>query len=462
MTEAAATLLGQMRLEEDFETGAGYLSGFFRRTEERWDAGDVLEGLFSPDADRKAVEYALFCFFHVGRADLDTAASAMKLRRLSALLRRALRFPHALSERERAVVARMRAGAGLQNMAHFCKLRADANAWISAMFARQTVHPRCRTLIALLIECEAAALTQRLNFVSDRIDPYDLKAMSKILPLVTIFEERARAYRLLAETIGAGGEIGKSVLSFEYLMKEDDFGKWFKRVAKKDSLKKFVSALAAQREKKIPARALVGISSLTRLALGDESAPLDWIARALECGGSLRFSVDCGSMAPQAARMLAGSTIIIDGATARGDYARETFANLTGADMLTTPARRPEPDVYDLACRAMNNESILTRLLDNPLAYNRPGLVERVATASRSLNVLTKIASTRELYTGGANTGVPAALLRNPCAIPMSLLRGFVNPMYVPVADLREIARGGRNIRREVLSEVENYMKRRG
>jgi len=461
--EAATSLLRMLRPEEDFEVGAKYLSSFFRRTEEHWDAGDVLEGLFASDANPKIIEYALFCFFHVGRADTDTAASVMQLRRLATLLLRALRAPYLLSEREQGIVTRMRTEAGLQDMAHFYRLRDGAAKVVGSLFARQPVSPQHCQLLALLIECEANALAERLNYVSDQIDPYDLKAMSKVLPLVTIYEERARSYRLLASAIKQGEEIGKSILSFEYFMKEDDFKKWLKLIGKKEGLQRFCDALDSQRHKKIPTRALVGISSITRCILGgvNAGALLEWISSALNRCERPRFVIDCGNKAPVVQELLAGSTIQLKGTQVQGDYRLEAFAALTGPDMLTTPLEKPDPDPYDLVCRSISNDAILMRLLDNPKIHSKPGLVAYVVRASRSIAVLTKIASTRGLYTGTANADVPAALLRSPCAIPMTLLRGFVSPKYVSVQDLREIEKAGHAVRREVLAEVDNYMKRR-
>jgi len=452
-----------LRPDEEFETGAKYLSGFFRRTEEHWDAGEVLEGLFASGADPKLIEYALFCFFYVGRSDHDTAAGVMAMRRLSVLLLRALRAPYSLSGRETTIVGKMRAEAGLQSMPHFYQMCDGARAQIAALFAGRPIHPQYRSLTALLIECEAAALTERLNYVSDRIDPYDLKAMARVLPLVTIYEERARSYKLLAEAVKNSGEIGRRVLSFEYFMKEDDFGKWLKRIEKREGLRRFFDALVSQRQKKVPTGALVGISSITRCLLGDirESGPLDWISAALDSCGDSGFIIDCGDELPVIEKLLAGSAIQAAGTSVRGNYRKEAFAALTGPDMLTVPLNRPEPDVCDLVCRAISNDSLLMRLLDTPKVHGRPGLVEYVVRATRSVAVLTRIASSREFYTGAANAGVPAALLRSPCPIPMTLLRGFVSPKYVPVQELREIAKSGHTVRREVLGEVEGYMNRR-
>ncbi|MDR2579125.1 MAG: hypothetical protein LBC70_10030 [Chitinispirillales bacterium] len=464
MTEAAATLIRTMKPDEEgFEAGAKRLSGFFRRTEERFDAGDLLESLFLSDASPKIIEYILFCFLHVGRSDIDTAAGAMRMRRLRILLLRAMKFAGALSAGEKEIILRMRADAGLKSMVHFYKMYADAREWFNTLFAREPLDRTYSDLLALLIECEAEALAQRLSCVSDKIDPYDLKEMSKILPLITICEERAQSYKLLAETVRAGEKIGKSIISFEYFMKESDFEKWLRRVGQKEELRKFHNALLNQREKKIPTRALIGISSITRCVLGAQSAPLDWVSTALCSSRNSKFFIDCGDSIQHVAKFLSGSAIRLSGTSVQGDYTQETFASLIGADMLTATLHKhePEPDVHDLVRRTITNIPILIRLLDNPDVYSKPGLIEHVAKTSRSLAVLTKIASTRELHTGSANTGVPAALLRNPSAIPMPLLSGLISAGYVPIANLREILYA-RTARREVLAEAEKYLSEQG
>jgi hypothetical protein len=100
-------------------------------------------------------------------------------------------------------------------------------------------------------------------------------------------------------------------------------------------------------------------------------------------------------------------------------------------------------------------------LLSDPRVFNKPGIVEQIAKSSRSLAVLQKIASTRELYTGQANTAVALALLKNPTNIPISLLRTFINSRYISLSEMRSLVNNRYNIRREVYGEIQRYLDRK-
>lgn len=461
--EAVSALQKSLKIQDGFEKGVEKLASFFKRSEERWDPGDIVETVLSQRSDPKMLEYTVFSFLHIGRSDLDTAHDVLRFKRLTILLLRAIRFPSTLSEKEKKIVSSLQKELGLRNIAQFYELCRNAAVQINALFAKQQLNEVHRHQLSLLLESEADALAERLSHVSDRIDPYDLRSMAKVLPLVTIYEERAKTYRSLASSIRSGEEIGRNILLFEYQMKEDGFEKWLKRIAKKKSLEMFLNTIMIQREKQVPTLSLIGVSSLSRCILGDlkESTPLDWATHSLEnCNGS-RFSLNCEEQLSKIEKLVKGGTVHLHGGIAEGDYNNDTLSSLVGTDLLTVPPQAREVEVYDLVSRSIANDSVLLRLLDNPKVYSRPGLVEYVAKASRSIAVLTKIASQRTLYTGTANLGVPAALLKNPSMIPLSLLRGFISTRYVPIADLREIARSPHTVRREVYREVESFMNRR-
>ncbi|MFP4012588.1 MAG: hypothetical protein ACLFVQ_00755 [Chitinispirillaceae bacterium] len=461
--EAVSALQKSLKIQEGFEKGAEKLASFFKRSEERWDPGDIVKTALSQRSDPKTLEFMIFSFLHIGRSDLDTAQDVLRFRRLTILLLRAIHYPTKLSAKERRIVSSLQKELSLRNMAQFRELCRGAAVRINALFAKQQLDESSRHQLGLLLESEAEALAERLSYVTERIDPYDLRSMAKMLPLVTIYEERAKTYRSLASSIRSGEEIGGNILLFEYLMKEDGFEKWLKRIAKKNCLQKFLQSIVTQREKQVPTLSLVGVSSLSRCILGDlqESTPLDWAAHSLEnCNGS-RFSFDCETQISKIEKLVKGSTVHLHGAIVEGDCINDTLSNLVGTDLLTVPPRRREVEIYDLVSRSIANDSVLLRLLDNPKVYSRPGLVEYVAKASRSIAVLTKIASQRTLYTGTANLGVPAALLKNPSMIPLSLLRGFISTRYLSIADLREIARSPHTVRRDVYREVESFMNRR-
>jgi hypothetical protein len=99
--------------------------------------------------------------------------------------------------------------------------------------------------------------------------------------------------------------------------------------------------------------------------------------------------------------------------------------------------------------------------LNNPKVFQNPGLVEYIASTSRSLSILSRIAKTRQLTTGFANRDVPVALLNSPCNIPITLLRPFINVRYVSLLELKNIAKAKAGVRREVSAECEVYLKSR-
>lgn len=449
-------------IREDFETGSGKLASFFRRSEERWDPGELLEELFSTYCDPKTLEYLLFSFLHLGRSDLDAARDVIRLRRLTILLMKAVNFSQSLSNKEYLIIERLRQELNLVSLSQFFSLRKAAAARVNQLFAGEELDQDQRGQLSTLLESEAEALAERLSFITDKIDPYDMKSMSKVLPLVTIYEERAKTYKGLASSIKTGQVIGRKILYFEYLMKEDGFEKWIKRVAKNDQLEKFLGAMMIQREKQVPTMSLVAVSSIARCVLGPDSTPLDWAAFALEHCSGTRFTIDCSGKESAVQKLLKGGSIALEGNILDVDFLSETLSNLVGTDLLTVTSKKGDIEIYDLVCRSIANDSLMLRFLDNPKVYSRPGLVEYIVKSSRSLAVLTKIASTRTLYSGSANAGVPAALLKSPCMIPLSLLRGFVSTRHVAIADLRDIFRSPHTVRRDVYREVEDFMKRRG
>ncbi|MFP4162977.1 MAG: hypothetical protein ACLFQB_00970 [Chitinispirillaceae bacterium] len=461
--EAVSALQKTLKIQEDFQKGSEKLASFFKKSEERWDPGDIMEAVLSQRSDPKMLEYIVFSFLHIGRSDLDTAREVIRFRRLNRLILRAVRYPFSLSNNEKSIIASLQREFNIRNLQQFWKICKDAADQINALFAKQDLDTIIRKRLGLLLQSEAEALTERLSHISDRINPYDLKSMAKILPLVTIYEERCRSYRSLASKIKSRDEIGTDILLFEYLMKEDGFEKWLKRISKKDSLEHFLKLIILQREKQVSTLSLVGISSLSRCILGDlpESMPVDWAFHSLEsCNGS-HFFMRCENQRSKVEKLIKGSTLQLQDNIIEGNYINDVLSSLLGTDLLTVLPERGEIEVKDLVSRSIANDSVLLRLLDNPKVYSRPGLVEYIVKSTRSIAVLTKIASTRALYTGTANLGVPAALLKTPGMIPLSLLRGFISTRYVSIAELREIARSPHNVRREVFREVESYMKRR-
>jgi hypothetical protein len=110
----------------------------------------------------------------------------------------------------------------------------------------------------------------------------------------------------------------------------------------------------------------------------------------------------------------------------------------------------------------LKNESLLGHLLENPRVYSTPGMVELIVSRVRFPGILSRIASQHHLHTGQANRGVPFALLKSPCMIPMGPLRALITTRYINIAELKQIARNPYGVRKQVHDEVKQYLQRRG
>ena len=161
--------------------------------------------------------------------------------------------------------------------------------------------------------------------------------------------------------------------------------------------------------------------------------------------------------------LLNRSDIIKSGTIVSGTFSSNSYMTWIGTDMLTRKQEdeAEEPTPRELVTRCIRNDTLLLRLLDNPRIHGTPGIIEQIAYTSRSLAVLQKIATTRELYSGQANSGVPLALLKNPSHIPLNHIRQFINIRYITLNDMKGILHNPYGIRHEVFSEVKSFVEQR-
>jgi hypothetical protein len=291
-----------------------------------------------------------------------------------------------------------------------------------------------------------------------------MKALSRLLPVLTICEERIKSCLDLAKAIETRDIVGRPVLTFEYLFRADAFLKWQKKIGKIASLQDFFNLLMIQREKLVPTIALIGITTIARRIGSKDESPIQWILRALKwCNGDT-FSIAVGSGKNKFETLIADSKAYFEGPYLKGSLATTSFARWIGPDMLSLPAEgRLDENLTakELVARVMRNESLLMRMLDNPKIYGAPRIIENIVKVSRSIAILTKIATTRALYTGESNRGVPFALLQNPTNIPFSLLRHFINTRYVSIQELKKLLKSPHTLRREVYDEAKRFCESR-
>jgi hypothetical protein len=451
---------------QDFNLGAQRLSDFYKSKEDRHGPDEMTEIFFQAHPPQKLLERLLFFLFDIGVPDRQTGSRALELRRLRRLWKRiGAGFPMTDAEHALADKTEWLFGGGTEALEAGVR---EAKAAFQYVLDARPISAEQRAALAGLIRAEAEALQDRVLWLSENTDPYNLKTMARILPRLRIYDEAVHEGLDLARRQEAGEPVGLKVVSFEAYMKEGIFGKWLSKVAKRDSVARLARLMEMQRERKIPTMDLIALSTLCRWtweAISEPSTPLDWIEKAMDCYRDGIFEVEAGQAARVLQPALSGSGAKMAGTKVTGNFGVKTFPAWIGRDLLTKSFLKGVDegslDIKAVITQNITRDSIVEALLNNPKVFQIPGLVAFIAATSRSVGLLSKVAKTRQLHTGFANRDVPLALLQSPCNVPISLLRPFINVKYVALIDLKHLARAKAGIRRAVKDEAEAYLKSR-
>lgn len=451
---------------QDFGAGAQRLSDFFKGKEERHGPDELLDLFLSCKPGFKYLERLLFFLFDIGVSDKQIGTRALETRRMRRLWARAA-VGVTLSMEEIRIVEAIRPLFDRDPAEREAGLL-EARRIFDRLLEGETLPEDERSALALVVRSEAEALRDRVNWLSENADPYNMKTMARVLPRLRIYDEAVAEGMDLVGKLERGDPVGVKVLSFEMHMK-GAFEKWCKKIGKPESLKEIAALMEQQRAKKIPSIDLVALSSLCRWTFEvaeTRSTPLDWVALAFRSYRDGEFEVDAGDSAAILASALASSGVKSKGSRVWGHFGKKLYPALVGRDLLTKPFLKAADeglvDMKSVIAQNITRDSVVEALLNNPKVQQAAGLVAFVAENSRSIGILSKIAKERALHTGYANREVPLALLRSPCNIPLSLLRPFINTRNVPMIELRHIARAKSGVRREVKQEVELYLTNRG
>lgn len=457
-------LLSQsLNLHDTFTEGSKKIGSFIRKTEERFEAPRVIHSFLKDDSNPKQQEYILFSILDISRADFDLLEKAAGLRQLRRLVAKAQYHPGALSENEQCILGNLRQQLTFTSVNEVVQIARIVRTWIERLSRGIELETKEQTFLALLMTSEAEALKERGNWLSEHVDSYDMLAIARLLPLLTVCDEQSSSLREIGRRIEQKDRLGRAVLTLEYAMRTDSFEKWKKKVGSEPSLGTFVEMVQLQRSRLIPTRSLVAVATLSRCLHSRDASPLSWIHHALNSCTIDGFMMDIGYGQKKIKPFLEMCGITPNGSKISGDFTENSYLSWIGTDMLTRDSENEtgEPSPKELVARCMANSALILRLLDNPKIFGTPGLVAGIAYTSRSIAVLQKIAQTKILYTGHANSGVPLALLKNPAHIPITLLRQFINNRFLSLTDMKSIINNPYGIRREVLNEIKDFYTRR-
>lgn len=324
------------------------------------------------------------------------------------------------------------------------------------------IFPDLETVAALPVE--AVCLRQRTAHLADTADPYDMKGMARLLPLLRIHDELADRldvlHREAVEGVSQAPDLG--LLKF---MGEKEYGRAAQVFREFPGGQELTDLLEIQRRLQLDPPVLSALFTLgrsLRLPRPEATWPemLSFFLRAASADPVpvWRFRAP---VPPQTARVLERAGIQCASGAVQFSAPDLVLPALldehTASIDLSGGKKPPPPDWKGLVLSNITRDTLVTSFLNNPKCVRVPGLVETVVVNSRSLQILSFIATKRELHLGHQNKGVPCALLRSRCKIPMNLLRRFMHVRFVSRADLKDLAI--RAPRAEIQKEVGEYLK---
>ncbi len=448
----------------DYADGARKIAHFLSGIEEAYPLDELFTVLFAANPPEEWLEFFIICMLDTGFSDIIVARNVLRLRCLRRLYMK-IDGGVRVEEKEREIFSQVTAFTKVNNVAVFLGLTYFAHTLIESLQCPREIHREHRRLLVGLIRLEARALRVRIDRLSDSIDAYSMKEMGRMLPIIKRFDENLGEAEHLAALIEKGETLGRASMTFANALKAGSIEKWACKLGTGGEITCLKEALLLQSKKLVPTRSVVSLMSLYRWvyeANGYASTPALRAKKALELYDNGRFSIDLSIVIDQLRDHLSEAGAWIEGSIASGSFSDRLYSQWIGTNGLSRPLdRKFESEERDrqltgrqLVYRFFTNESVMVRILDNPEIFDTPGVVEFIAKRSRSVRVLSKIASSNNLYSGPANGGVPAALLTNPARIPLTLLRIFFKSSFFSHKDLKRLVEANSQMRPEVAAEI--------
>lgn len=313
-----------------------------------------------------------------------------------------------------------------------------------------------------VLPVEAACLRERARALADAADPYDMKAMARLLPLLRIHDELADRLDTLHRD-SAAGAVQDPDLGLVKFLGDKEYERLEQLVREMPGLSELPELWSAQRRFQLDPPVISALLTIGR-TLNLPSPEAGWLETALFWFRSAGADPSWRLRAPIPPAV--GTILSRAGVSAGNGAVRFRALDLvlpslldenTSSLDLASGRKPPPPDWKGLVLSNITRDTLIASFLGNPRCTRVPGLVECVVVNTRSMQILSTIASKRDLHTGHQNKGVPAALLRSQSRIPMSLLRRFIHIRFVSRPELRDLAL--RAPRPEVAKEIGEYLK---
>jgi hypothetical protein len=450
----------------DYSDGAKKVAKFLHNFEEAIPLDELFEILLKADPPREWFEFLIVCMIDTGFSDVEVARNVLRLRCLRRLYMK-MSGGAPLEQQEKDIFEEVKSITKIDNVTAFLGLTYFTHKLVESLIEKESIHSFHRQLLIKLIQLEAQALKVRINRLSDSVDAYSMKEMGRMLPVIKRFDENLNEAQHLASSIEKEITLGQASMTFAHALKVGSFEKWVGKMGNGKEVMLLKEVLLLQSQKLAPTRSVVALMSVYRWvheAHDLKASPVLWAKRALEMYDNGRFTIELSTVIEQLRDHLLEAGAWIEGNVVSGNFSDRLYTQWIGTNGLSRPLNRKQESEErerqltgrELIHRFYNNESIILRLLDNPEISTIPGAIEYLAKRSRSVPVLSKIASNSNLYAGSNNRGVPEALLINPSKIPLSLLRIFLKPSFFNSSELQRLILTNSQMRPEVMSEIKN------
>jgi hypothetical protein len=371
--------------------------------------------------------------------------------------------------------------AGMRDRGPAWRLRRAFGSVVAELEATGNLEATSLDRLLRLAHLELNALELRASSLAGAINPYSARHVGQVIPILGGVDTDLRDMRRFLTELGEHRRIAlfhEQLPAIGQHLDAGDEKRLRARIEQEDDLQLLRRLLRGLDRNPLPGRSLAWFADRV-LAVGGalheqglRKQPMDLVSALLCIYDLHRDGLLHIPASPEVCRIVGEAGVeaveVVDGAV-------RVVLDPFGARRFGAPLGLPQPSfafgeaeesgrdqtrtVKDLVLSNMNNTSVLLGLLKNQKVVSTPGIVAIIAQRSRNMRVLDTICSTRDLHTGSANRDVPLAILRSPMNIPVKVLRRFINVRYVSKVDLRRLANDRAVVRREIVDELESYLK---
>ena len=359
-----------------------------------------------------------------------------------------------------------------------------------------------RDLMVSLLRVEVDAVQERISLLAGTVDPFNMVAIARVLPLLNRADADVRDLRQILSWIAEGRDheaFAKPLSRSLDILDDGDLARLKANLASDPDIAPLAILYQGMEDHPVPVedlahgldRFLALSRSLAREGTIETNMDLLTAAKLVQDGyREERISIPLDPFIADAV------TMVLERETTKEGLCDEDLSGLSvlpgklvieipeggvllehdlpavlpsGEAVADAPVEEKKDDKVDpdtasateikkLVLDSLMSVSVLLGFLRNPKIVSIPGLVEEVVVRTRTPKIIETICQVRLLHTGFANKGVPLAVLRSPVNVSVKTLRKFIHVKYVNKVDLKRMSRDKGGLRKEVVREIQNYL----